>query len=184
VDVEVAGEDSSRWHVALPTSWPPRDASDLVARAGRAWRALRSLDYRETLASDPRHSVASTWRIQAPDRLAYRTSNGTAGVIVGGRRWDRLPGSRRWIESAQTRVRQHVPFWAAAADAHVLGTISVRGRPAWRISFFDPRTPAWFTVTVDRTTFRTLDLRMVTTSHFMHHVYGSFDKAAPIEPPR
>ena len=184
VDVDVGGDVSSRWHVALPASWPPRDASALVARAGRAWRSLRSLAYHETLASDLHHTLTSTWRVQAPDRLAYDSSTGTAGIIIGGRRWDRAPFSKRWVASPQTPVKQPVPFWAAVSDAHLLGTTTVHGQPVWRISFFDPRTPAWFTATVDRKTFRTLDLRMITTAHFMHHVYGSFNAARPIEPPR
>ncbi|MEN3342017.1 MAG: copper transport protein [Actinomycetota bacterium] len=184
VRVRGAAPSSARWRVALPAAWPPRGAAALVARAARAWRSLHSLTFRETLASDSRHSLTSTWRVQAPDRLAYQVSHGTAGVVVGGRRWDRAAGATRWLESPQTPVTQPRPFWVAAVDAHVLGEGTVRGRPAWRISFFDPRTPAWFTVLVDRRNFRTLDLRMVTTAHFMHHVYGSFDRAAPIRPPR
>jgi len=183
VAVDVGGDQSIRWHVALPASWPPRDASALVARAGRAWRSLRSLRYSELLASDPEHSLRSTWRAQAPDRLAYETSTGTAGIIVGGRRWDKLSGAKTWTPSAQSRVRQPTPFWAAVADAHVLGSAVVQGRPVWRVSFFDPKTPAWFTAAVDRETYRTLELRMITTSHFMYDVYGSFNRAPAVRPP-
>jgi hypothetical protein len=52
------------------------------------------------------------------------------------------------------------------------------------VSFFDPKTPAWFTVVLDRQTLRTLDLRMVTTAHFMHQVYGAFDATPAIRMPR
>jgi hypothetical protein len=183
VDVEVGGEQSTHWHVALPASWPPRTASALVARAGRAWRSLQSLRYSEFLASDPTHSLRSTWWAQAPDRIAYETSTGTAGIIVGGRRWDKVRGAKSWTPSPQSRVRQPTPFWAAVADAYVLGDAVVRGRPVWRVSFFDPKTPAWFTAAVDRATYRTLDLRMITTSHFMHDVYGSFNRAPAVRPP-
>ena len=181
VDVTVRGVP---WRVGLPAAWPPPDGGELILRAGRVWRSLRSLAFRERLASDSRHAVRSNWRAQAPNRLAYQVRRGPAGVIVGGRRWDRAADGTRWVASAQAPVTQPAPFWISVADAHVLGRLTVNGRPAWRISFFDASTPAWFTAIVDRRTFHTLDLRMVTTSHFMHDVYGSFDKAAPIRPPR
>ena len=115
----------------------------------------------------------------APDRLAYRIKGGYAAVIVGGRRWDRAPGGR-WIESQQTvRLRQPVPVWQSAKDAHVLGATAT----TWRVTFFDPRTPAWFAISVDKRTLRTLDLRMTTTAHFMHERYGPFDAPLVVKPP-
>ena len=53
----------------------------------------------------------------------------------------------------------------------------------WDVSFFDPRTPAWFEVLLDRRTLRTFDLRMNTTAHFMHDTYGPFNARLAIEPP-
>jgi len=181
IDVRVR---STRWHVALPAPWPPRDASALLERAARAWRSLHSLSFHEHLASDPVHSTASAWRIEAPDRVAYQVKGGWAGIVVGARRWDRSPAGKRWVQSAQSRLTQPVPAWVRVTDAHVLGTAIVAGRPAWRISFFDPGTPAWFTVAIDRQTFYTLDSRMTATAHFMHDVYGSFDRTPAIQPPR
>jgi hypothetical protein len=175
---------STRWQVALPAPWPPRDASALLERAGRVWRSLRSLTFHEHLASDAVHETTSTWRIEAPGRVAYQVVGGYAGIVVGDRRWDRSPTSKRWVPSAQSRLTQPVPAWVRVTDAHVLGTTTVAGRPAWRISFFDPGTPAWFTVAIDRQTFHTLESRMTTTAHFMHDVYSSFDATPAILPPR
>jgi hypothetical protein len=76
-----------------------------------------------------------------------------------------------------------VPFWVSATDAHVLGYLSLGGRQAVRVSFFDPGSPAWFTLVLDRKTFRTLDSHMVTNAHFMHDTYGSFNSTAPIVAP-
>jgi hypothetical protein len=180
VDVRVR---STRWQVALPAPWPPRDASALLERAGRVWRSLHSLSFHEHLASDSVHETTSTWRVEAPDRVAYQVKGGWAGIVVGDRRWDRSPTAKRWAPSAQSRLTQPVPAWVRVTDAHVLGTAIVGGRPAWRISFFDPGTPAWFTVAIDRQTFHTLDSRMTTTAHFMHDVYGSFDTTPAISPP-
>jgi hypothetical protein len=169
-----------RWVVPLPAPWPPRDASALVARAAHVWRSLRTLAFYDRLASDPAHSVVSTWRAVAPNRLAYRIKGGYQAVIVGGRRWDRAPGGR-WIESAQTvPVSQPVPVWQSATDAYVVGATAT----TWRITFYDPRTPAWFAISVDKRTLRTLDLRMITTAHFMHERYGPFDAPLVVAPPR
>jgi len=179
VDLRVrGGAATTRWTVALPTPWPPAGAEALVARAARTWRSLSSLAFFDRLASDPLHAVVSTWRAVAPDRLEYRVKGGYDAVIVGGRRWDRAPGGR-WVESAQVPLRQPLPVWQSATDAYVVGSSG----SAWRISFYDPRTPAWFEIAVDKRTFHTLDLRMTTTAHFMHETYGSFDAAGSIAPP-
>jgi len=183
VALELQGRSSAHWQVALPAIWPPHDAGALLARAGRVWRSLRSLSFRESLGSGAGHVVRSTWQLQAPDRLAYQVSGGWAAVVVGSRRWDRSPGGR-WVPSPQTPLTQPVPFWVSVRDAHVLGTATVRGSPVWRVSFFDPDTPAWFYVVLDRKTLRTLELRMITTAHFMHDVYGSFNATPAILPPR
>ncbi|MGH3000749.1 MAG: hypothetical protein ACRDNM_15750, partial [Gaiellaceae bacterium] len=153
--------------------------SALVARAARTWRALHSLAFSDRLGSDETHVVFSNWRTVAPDRLAYVVRGGYSAVIVGGRRWDRAPGGR-WVESPQTvPVKQPVPLWQSATDAHVIG----QTRTTWRITFYDPGTPAWFAIVVDRCSFRTLDLRMITTAHFMHERYGAFDVPLAVEPP-
>ena len=76
-------------------------------------------------------------------------------------------------------MKQPVPVWQSATDAHVVGQTAT----TWRITFYDPRTPAWFAVVVDKRTFHTLDLRMITTAHFMHERYRSFDSASAIVPP-
>jgi hypothetical protein len=183
VDVDVAGRTKPPWHVELPTTWPPRDASLLVSRAARAWRSLHSLSFRETLGSGVGPALVSTWRVQAPDRLAYQVKGGWAGVVIGARRWDRAPGAR-WEVSPQTPIHQPVPFWVSVTNAHALGNLTFRGRQAVRVSFFDPGSPAWFTLVVDRKTFRTLESHMVTNAHFMHDVYSAFDSTPAIVPPR
>ena len=155
----------------------------MLADARAVWRALRSLTFTERLASDEHHVVRSTWRVQAPDRLAYQVEGGNAAVIIGKRRWDRPPGGR-WKRSPQLPITQPTPPWVSVANARVLDATTLRGRRAWRVSFFDPKLPGWFTLVLDRQTLRTLDLRMVTTAHFMHEIYGSFDAAPEIRAPR
>lgn len=169
---------STRWHVALPRRTP--NAEQIVSRAARVWRSLRTLGWTDRLASDPVHAVFSSWRAVAPDRIAYSVRGGYAAVIIGHTRWDKSPGGG-WVRSPQSiPVKQPAPIWQSAIDAHVVGSTP----SAWRITFFDPKTPAWFEVVVDKRTLHTLDLHMTTTAHFMHERYGPFDARVRVVPPR
>jgi hypothetical protein len=114
-----------------------------------------------------------------------KSTGGAAAVVIGNRRWDRASSTSSWQRSSQhPSLRQPLPFWSGVRDAHIVASPRVRGHRAWQITFFDPRTPAWFTVLLDRQTLRTLDLRMVTSAHFMHDVYGPFNQPLPLRPPR
>src|SRR5262249_52731537 len=131
------------------------------------------------------HSMTSTWRVQSPNRVAYTIAGGGAdGIIVGDRRWDRTTRTSKWTESPQSEVTQPLPPWTAVWDAHVLGSETFRGRRVWRVSFFDPGTPAWFTVLIEPKTFHTLQSEMITTAHFMRDVYGAFNATPAITSPR
>jgi hypothetical protein len=183
VEVTTAGELTTRWRVALPNAWPPENAAQMLSSARRVWRNLRSVSYTERLASSPRHLLTSSWQVQAPDRLAYQIVHGYSAVIIGTRRWDKAPGGH-WVRSPQQRITQPTPQWTSATDAHVLGAVRAGGRPALKVSFFDPRTPAWFTVALERKTLRALDVRMIATAHFMHDSYRSYNATSEIHPPR
>lgn len=182
IDVVIAGDSTTRWTVQLPGSWPPNDAARTVHRAERVWRSLRSLSFDETLRSSPRNVVTSSWQLQAPDRLTYEIVGGASAVIVGKRRWDKLPG-KPWETSPQPPIRQPTPPWVSVTNARVVGTTVARGRPALVVTFFDPKTPGWYETVVDRETYRTYDVRMVATAHFMHDRFHSFDATPAIQPP-
>jgi hypothetical protein len=175
---------ATTWRVPLPARWPPKDGAAIVDQATAAWRALDSLTFNEHLASDAVHSATSTWRVQSPNRAEYTIANGGAdGIIVGDKRWDRTTPTAKWVESPQTELTQPVPPWTAVQDAHVLAEERFQGRPSWLVSFFDPGTPAWFTVVIEQKTFHTLQTEMITTAHFMHDVYGAFNRTPAITPP-
>lgn len=166
---------TTTWDVSLARPWPATDATALIARAARVWRGLSNLRYDESLASDTTDALVSHWQETAPNRLAYQIVGGSSAVIVGDHRWDKGSPTAAWQESASTPVRQPIPFWVSATDAHVIGTATIAGVAVSRISFYDPRTPGWFIASVDPVTGHTLDLRMFATAHFMHDRYGSFD---------
>jgi hypothetical protein len=143
---------------------------------------LKTLVVHDHLASSPQNAITTLWRFAAPDRQTYSIVNGPQAIVIGDRRWDRLPG-HDWQASDQSPIREPIPLWEAVTNARVLGTPTLRGRPTWKISFFDPQIQAWFTIWVDRQTTRTLELRMTAQAHFMHQLYGPFDRPLRIVPP-
>ena len=175
VEVDVG---KTAWKVPMPRQWPPKDASAIVARATHAFRSLRTVAVRDWLTSGPQRPLFTRWTIVAPNRLSYQVKNGPAAVIIGNRRWDKLPGER-WQESAQTPVHQPTPFWVSWTDAHVLGST----RSAWHVSFFDPKTPGWYELYIAKPTMLTTDVRMNATAHFMREVYSRFNAPLEVTPP-
>jgi hypothetical protein len=168
---------------AMPQAWPPPPAAALVARASRVYKSLRTLVIHD-IFGDGHASLNTVYRIVAPDKLTYQIQGGGDAVIIGTRRWDRPSGSTRWVTQAQTPIRQPAPFWVSAVDAHLLGTVSVAGRPAWKVSFFDPQTPGWYMLLIDKASLHTMDMQMTAHAHFMHDTYGSFNAPITITPPR
>ena len=176
------GRRESAVRFELPAAWPPASAA-VVARAGLVFRRLRTVVAHERLSSGPGRLLVTTFELAAPNKLAYRSSNGAAAVVIGARRWDR-GADGRWEESDQQPLPQPRPPWQQVSNAHVLATGTHAGRPAWRVTFLDPRIPAWFDAWVDRRTHRTLELRMIAAAHFMHERYSGFNQPLRIRPPR
>jgi hypothetical protein len=154
------------------------DASALMTRASRTFRALRSVTYVERLASNPRHRIVSTFTLEAPDRVEYRIHGGASGIVIGTRRWD--GGGGHWIESQSTYLPQPSPIWGTPiTNAHVLA----RTRNGVTVSWLNPKVPAWFVARFDLRTLHPQSLAMTATAHFMHHVYSGFNAPRRIFPP-
>jgi hypothetical protein len=120
------------------------------------------------------------------NRLQITSQGGTESIIIGKTRWDRQPG-QPWHHTAQksSPIRAITPYWAGTLeDATLLGTTTVRGHPTWIVSFAALQFPAFSTIWIDKTTYRTLQLRMTASAHFMHHTYGPFNQPLTITPPR
>ena len=168
----------------LPRRWPAPAAAALVTRADRVFRSLRTLVIHERLASNARNAITTVYRVAAPDKLAYSIANGPKAVIIGGTRWDKLPGGK-WERSQTERIRQPEPFWGPdrRTNAHLLGTGMVDGHPVRIASFYDPHLPAWFVLSIEPRTGRLLALHMTAQAHFMQHRYTGFDEPLRIVPP-
>jgi copper transport protein len=169
--------NGNKLRFAIPAQ--PRPAAALVARATRTFRALRSVDYVERLASSPRNKVVSDFTLERPNKLEYRIRGGASGIIIGAHRWDRA-AKGPWVESGQTPLLQPEPIWAG----HFTNAFLLETTPsAYLVSFMKPLGPTWFTVRLDRRTLLPRDLRMTTAAHFMTHRYTKFNAAPRIKAP-
>ena len=177
------GRPPSTVAFALPAHWPV-SAAPLLRGAERVFRSLRGVVYHQTLSSGPRVTTTSVWRSEAPNRLTYRSANGDAGVVIGKTRWDLVVGGG-WKRSLQNPpLAMPSPPWAAGAyDVTLLGGGRLNGRAVVRFSMFEPTTPAWYTVTLERSTLRTLNVSMTAAAHFMQDRYVAFNAPRQIRPP-
>jgi copper transport protein len=182
VRVSLAGRTSSAVRFQLPARWPAPPAAALLRRATRAYKDLRSISYVERLSSGPGSGVTSIWKEVAPDRFSYRIPGGAAGIVIGGRRWDRSSASAEWVPSTLQPVRVPVPIWGTGSRPTNVRLLSAT-RSAVTVSFLDRSLPAWFRVRFDRRRLRPFSLEMTAAAHFMHHVFRSFDRPLRIVPP-
>ena len=114
--------------------------------------------------------------------MAYRIDRdsntklvGTEGIVIGDRRWDKLPGGD-WIEGPQSPLDLPKAYWTSRARNAYFTAPN-------EISFYDPTFPAWFRVRFDPKTGHVTTLRMTSTAHFMRHLYSGFDRPVSISPP-
>jgi hypothetical protein len=155
-----------------------RSAAVLVRQTGQALRGLRSVRIDNVIASDPIHSVATHFTVQAPDRLIIDVLGGVQSRVIGAHRWDLQGG--RWIERSTSPVRVPDPFWAQGAVAAYVRRATPRTIDA---TLAVPEGPTFFRIIVDRRTHLVQRLWMVTAAHFMHERYFEFNSAPPVKPP-
>jgi hypothetical protein len=157
-----------------------RPAAALVSRVAASLRRARSLAIDERLASGPTHAIRARFEIAAPNRLTYKVAGGAEAVVIGARRWDRASAAEAWAESPQTPLQLPTPTWSSVRDARLVAT----DRRTATVTFLDPTIPAWFTVRIDRGSFRPLEVRMIAAAHFMRDRYSRYDAPLRIRPPR
>jgi hypothetical protein len=164
----------------LPGRWAPTPGAAFLARATRTFGAQRSVLFVERLSSGLGHTVVTTWKLEAPNKLEYAIRGGAGGVVIGRKRWDRSKPGAAWKESDSTLLPQPVSPWGTrVANAYVLHRTARRVTLSW----FDPGVPSWFTGTFERETAWPVELRMTATAHFMQHRYLAFNRGVRIVPP-
>jgi copper transport protein len=155
----------------LPVRAP--DASAILRRVARAYRASRTLVFDERLASSPTLTSTTRFRMVAPNKLSYQTRNGPSAIVIGALRWDRDSTRAPWVRSAQTPVDVTQPGWGSPTNVHEIAP--------GVLTFLDRRVPAWFHVTLAGS--RPRRVRMTAAAHFMIDSYVGFDVPVDISPP-
>ena len=110
-------------HVGTTLELPAADAQPaggLVRDTARSLRALHSVRFENHLASDPVHSVHTTFIAESPDRLAIDVHGGAQLTR------DRQPPlglqNGSWVEQPIQRLTVPDPYWAnGALAAYVSG---------------------------------------------------------------
>lgn len=183
VRVQGPGDRKSSALFTLPRTWPI-SAVAALRQAERTLRSAGSVVYRDRLESVPGHAITTTWRVVAPDRLAYTVNNGACGVVVGQSRWDRETAGGSWLRSSQERLDlPALPWGVHMRNVFLLDPPPALRGKAIRFSMFDPATPAWYDVLVDVRSHRIRSVQMIAPSHFMHDDYLGYGTASPIRPP-
>ncbi len=179
--VNIAGAGPAR-SVAFPQPgrWAPTSGAAFLARATHAFRALRTVLYAERLSSGPGHTIATTWKLEAPNSVEYAIRGGADGIVIGRTRWDRVRAGAPWEESTSTLLPQPIPSWSVRlANAYVLHRTPSRVTISW----LDRDSRAWFTGIFDRATARPIEVRMIAPAHFMRQRYLAFNSGVRIVPP-
>jgi copper transport protein len=183
VSVGARGHD---YPVTVPASFEARrntEAEALLRRAQTAMRGLGSFRLREELTSGTGIFVHTDYRFQAPDRMAYETSSGSKYVAIGKVTYDTFGGSA-WEKQ---------PFGGGSFRVAALFTWTVYGRTVRllgenrrfaQLALFDPGTPIWYRLKIDRRTYRVVAEHMTTGGHFMDRRYFDFNRPVRIEPPK
>jgi hypothetical protein len=184
-------ERGRTFSVALPATWSPAGttrARALLERAQATMRALHSIRQVEDVTSGPGTFARTTYRLLAPDRLAYATDRGVQGVTVGARQFVRVPGGT-WQQSP---TAAGVPFSTAswfrftpyATAVRLLGEHTTGGRRIAELALMDPGTPVWTQLTVDERSGRVLRDALVLPARLVTHRNAGFDAPVSIAEPR
>jgi copper transport protein len=177
--------------VGLPATWSAAGttrARALLDRAQATMRALHSIRQVEDVTSGPGTFARTTYRLLAPDRLAYSTDRGVQGVTVGARQFVRVPGGT-WQESPTAadvpfRTASWFRFTPYATAVRLLGEHSAGGRRIAELALMDPGTPVWTRLTVDEGSGRVLRDALVLPARLVTHRNAGFDAPVSIAEPK
>jgi hypothetical protein len=164
---------------------PFRSGTALLRRINARYVRARTAVFHERLSSGPGQVVTSSWHLAAPSSLSYTASDGSSGIVIGTRRWDKQRGGR-WQESPQdpSLPQPALPWTRSPTNVTELAPGRIDGRRVVRVSFLDPRLPAWYTVSATPGTHELVRLEMVATAHFMRDDYRGLDVPLTVSPPR
>ncbi|MGI8622034.1 MAG: hypothetical protein ACR2NB_00795, partial [Solirubrobacteraceae bacterium] len=176
--------------VTLPTRWRPEGsprARRLLERAQATMRRLRSAREVEEVSSGPGSFARTTYRLRAPDRMAFSTDRGVQSVIVGRRRAFRASGgpwqAGDYSGALAFRTRTWFTWTTYARAVRLVGERREGGRRLADLALMDEATPVWIRLTVDLDSGRVVRERMTSNGHFLTARYSRFDRPTTIRLP-
>jgi putative copper export protein len=139
IDVK-APVDGRSYAVRLPARWvqgpgASQRARDLLVRVQNTMNRLRSLHQYEQVTSGPGSLAGTHFRLQAPNRFAYRTNVGSEAITIGKRSWDKIEvnGTRGGVfyvnEFGDVLVPDPdggAPYWAGYYDGVIEFTFETK----------------------------------------------------------
>jgi copper transport protein len=185
--VEEGGRD---FRAAVPTRWDAGRntvSRQTLARMQSRMRALRSVRLDEDITSGPGSFVRTRYRFRAPDRMTYQTSSGARSVVIGPTAYRASDGGefeREPFGAGPFRLDSFFRWTAYAQAVRWLGVDEAGGRTEVELAVFDPATPLWYRLAIDRRSGRLTDERMIAPAHYMDRRYFAFDRPLRIEAPR
>jgi copper transport protein len=152
-----------------------RPAGTVLRRAARAFERLKSVTVDRRVASGSRTVQLSRIVYRAPDSFSSTIVGGKQTIVIGEHRWDRSLGGP-WVASSQPPVRVPAPAWGPRSrNAYFTGK--------HELTFFDPRSFAWFRLRLDPRSARPLRLQMISAGRLVTERFSGFGAAGPISPP-
>lgn len=178
-------EDGREFEVTVPIRWRASRsaaAERLLRRAQARMRALETVRMRESLTSGLGTVVRARYRFEAPDRMAYATNTGTDLVAIGKTAYETGPDGeveRRRFGADGFQIDQLLRWSVYGRSVRWLGSAD----GVARIALFDPATPVWYRLEIDRATSRVVGERMIARGHYMSRRYFAFNRPLDVEPP-
>ena len=146
---------------------------------------LRSLRIDEQLGPGA-VPVASTYQVQAPNRMQVTVTTGFQSVIIGSQDFSRKAAGDPWKSTAITPLPLPFFIWDSAAPlgVRVIGQAVVDGVPAQVLAFFEDSSlgTEWFQVWVGSDGM-IRQASMDAPGHFMDHHYSAFNAPLQIAAP-
>lgn len=179
-------DQGRHYEATVPSRWGEAksgQAERLLREAQARMRKLETLRMRESLTSGLGVVVRARYRLEAPDRMAYETNTGTNLLAIG----------KTAYETAGDGEIDKRPFGADGFQLDQLFRWSVYGGSVrWldsangvtRIALFDPASPIWYRLEIDRETKRIVGERMIAGGHYMTRRYYAFNQRLHLEAPR
>jgi len=201
IDVR-APVDGRSYAVRLPARWvqgpgASQRARDLLVRVQNTMNRLRSLHQYEQVTSGPGSLAGTHFRLQAPNRFAYRTNVGSEAITIGKRSWDKIEvngtsirgAAHPWKRSSYSgggppfTTHTWFRFTPYAQSVRLLGLRREHGQQIADIALYDQGTPTWWRLRMDLGSMRVPRARLIAQGHFMTEHYYDFNRPMTIVPP-